>query len=66
MSDSIYSLIQEKRKLFYRGILKNKYKDQINNENKPEQTETYQAELYVKNRNLRARSLNILQEIFSD
>jgi len=67
MNGSIISLIQEKRKLFYRGIIRNSYKDN-------EQSQTYQSsdtafsesDSYNANRNFKSRSIQILQEIFSE
>lgn len=67
MNGSIISLIQEKRKLFYRGIIRNQYKS-------TEQNQTYQgynrdlseSDSINTNRNFKSRSMQILQEIFSE
>jgi len=66
MSESIYNLIQEKRKLFYTGVIRNKYKKQENNEAQATVKGEDVAAYYTKSRNFKSRSLNILQEIFSD
>lgn len=67
MNGSIISLIQEKRKLFYRGIIRNTYKDNDQKTdyqriNSPDSIENENNE----NRNFKSRSIQILQEIFSE
>lgn len=67
MNGSIISLIQEKRKLFYTGVIRNTFKD---NDLKPD----YQGINFgdsgenenKENRNFKSRSIQILQEIFSE
>jgi len=67
MNGSIISLIQEKRKLFYTGVIRNSFK---NNDLKPD----YQGinsggsgeSESKENRNFKSRSIQILQEIFSE
>jgi CRISPR/Cas system CSM-associated protein Csm2 small subunit len=66
MSESIYNLIQEKRKLFYTGVIRNKYKKQENNEVQVKVKQEDPAAYDTKGRTFKSRSLNILQEIFSD
>lgn len=68
MNDSVFSLIQEKRKLFYSGILRNQFKkmpsssanSQANNPSNGPTTNNKNAY------NFKSRSINILQELFNE
>jgi len=64
MSQSIYNLIKEKRKLFYTGKLRNKYKDElITNENVDIYTISNEQN---KKQTFTSRSIGILQELFTE
>jgi len=61
MNGNIISLIQENRKLFYRGILRNTYKtdgDSASNNNEMAKSEG--------NNNFKEKSFRLLQEIFNE
>ena len=65
MNGSIFSLIQEKRKLFYTGIIRNTYKTPINHQGESEYISSIskQAE---KSYTIKSRGIQMLQEIFSE
>ena len=68
MSDSIYNLIKENRRLFYTGQIRNKYKSEINTDN---QNAELQAVYTIskdqdKKPTLASRSMDILQELFAE
>lgn len=65
MNGSIFSLIQEKRKLFYTGVIRNAYKTQLQ---EPEETEYSHAtaKQQEKSYTLKSRGIQMLQEIFSE
>ncbi len=65
---SIYHLIQENRKLFYTGIIKNSYKIPISNS---QRQENHSSTEFINPKNDKAisfkeRSINILQDIFNE
>ena len=65
MNGSIISLIQENRKLFYRGILKNSYKTSEESSLFNNQSIEHQMPSQ-KNSSFKTKSIQILQEIFSE
>lgn len=65
MNGSIYSLIQEKRKLFYTGVIRNSYKtsSQADQESDYANSTSKQQE---KSYTMKSRGIQMLQEIFSE
>lgn len=62
MNGSVISLIQENRKLFYKGILRNNYKEEfITNEN----TKT-QNSFNNSNQSIKEKGFRLLQEFFTE
>lgn len=68
MSDSIYNLIKENRKLFYTGKIRNKYKEEIHLADQPTSSQDiYTISKEPKNKqSFSEKSMSILQEIFSE
>lgn len=65
MNGSIYSLIQEKRKLFYTGVIRNSYKISTNDPNEFEHTNS-SSKAQEKSYTIKSKGIQMLQEIFSE
>lgn len=65
MNGSIISLIQENRKLFYRGIIRNSYKT-TDESSSSVNNSTVEQISSSKNGSIRTKGIQILQEIFSE
>ena len=65
MNGSIFSLIQEKRKLFYTGVIRNTYKMPMNDKEEYEDTSS-NSKQYEKSYTMKSRGIQMLQEIFSE
>jgi hypothetical protein len=68
MSGSIYNLIKENRKLFYTGVLRNKFKSEIAQNDKELSSQTiYTISPEQKEKSsFKSRSIDILQELFAE
>jgi len=68
MSDSIYNLIKENRRLFYTGQIRNKYKSEINTDNQNSELQAVYtiSKDQIKKPTLASRSMDILQELFAE
>ena len=68
MSGSIYSLIKENRKLFYTGVLRNKFKSEIAQNSGALNSQTvYTISPEQKEKSsFKSRSIDILQELFAE
>jgi len=67
MNGSIISLIQEKRKLFYTGVIRNSYKEASPESSIQNDGGHFKGmESEKPNKNFKSRSIQILQEIFSE
>lgn len=60
MNGNIISLIQENRKLFYRGILRNNYKSELNLNNHSS------LKKQTENNSIKEKGFRLLQEIFNE
>ncbi|NPD45155.1 MULTISPECIES: hypothetical protein [unclassified Lentimicrobium] len=65
MNGSIYSLIQEKRKLFYTGIIRNSYKRPTHGKDGHVDTSS-DSNQHEKSYTMKSRGIQMLQEIFSE
>lgn len=65
MNGSIYSLIQEKRKLFYTGVIRNSYKSPAHHNGADEFTDS-SSKQQEKSYTIKSRGIQMLQEIFSE
>lgn len=68
MSDSIYNLIKENRRLFYTGQIRNKYKSEINAEEQNNELQSVytMSKENIQKPSLASRSMDILQELFAE
>ncbi len=68
MSESIYNLIKENRRLFYTGLIRNQYKTEISfDENKTDEQAIYTiSQKQSKNPSFASRSIDLLQELFAE
>ena len=66
MSGSIYSLIKENRKLFYTGVLRNKYKSEIAQKSEVLNSQTVYTISQDEKPSFRTRSIDLLQELFAE
>ena len=65
MNGSIYSLIQEKRKLFYTGVIRNSYKTPMHH-NEEQEYNNSSSNQQEKSYTIKSRGIQMLQEIFSE
>lgn len=68
MKDSVFSLIQENRRLFYTGVLRNQYKtqDHSSRNNSVSGSESSQSNQKEKYQSIKSKSIHILQELFNE
>lgn len=65
MNGSIFSLIQEKKKLFYTGVIRNSYKTNTPKNEDSEYTNS-SFKQQEKSYTIKSRGIQMLQEIFSE